>query len=276
MILRDKCILLTGATGGIGAAVASLLAGAGGRLLLTARDPQRLAVLQNDLSAAGACVEVIAGDLTTAVGRERIVAAATDFGGVDVLVNSAGTTYFGLFTDQSAASVESLIATNVVAPLLLIRELLPLLSRAREAAIVNVGSALGSIGMPGQAAYAASKFALRGFSEALRRELIGTNVQVLYVAPRTTDTAMNDPFAREVSERMGNCSDSAQFVAMQLVDALAFGRRERFIGWPERLAIKLNALLPFVLDRVLARQTRLIRDAAQPRGVTPLTLGARQ
>jgi short-subunit dehydrogenase len=131
--------------------------------------------------------------------------------------------------------------------------------RQREKAIVlNVGSIVGSIGMPGQVAYCSSKFGMHGFSEALRRELQGSSVKVVYVAPRATDTDMNDPLMREVNELTGARTDDSTVVARHIVRAITDTTRERFIGWPERLFVKLNALLPGLVDRLLQKQARLL------------------
>ena len=134
--------------------------------------------------------------------------------------------------------------------------LLPQLERAPAAMVVNVGSIVGSIGLPGQVAYASSKFAIHGFSEALRRELAGSGVRVVYVAPRATDTAMNDAAQRAVR------SDAPERVATIIADSMRRGRRERFLGWPERLFVKLNALAPGLVDQSVSKQADLLDDPA--------------
>jgi short-subunit dehydrogenase len=115
--------------------------------------------------------------------------------------------------------------------------------------------------MPGQVAYCSSKFGLHGFSEALRRELRGTSVKVLYVAPRSTDTDMNDSLMRKVNELTGVRTDDSTVVARHIVDAITGAKRERFIGWPERAFVKINALLPGLVDRSLQKQARLLDHA---------------
>ena len=259
---RDMNVLLTGATGGIGLQTAALLATRGANLLLTARDENRLNGVCNWLREFGSRVEAVAADIATADGRQRVAAAAQAYpGGIDVLVNNAGINRFDLLDRQSDQDLEAVVNTNLLAPMLLTQKLLPLLRQRQRAIVLNVGSIVGSIGMPGQVAYCSSKFGMHGFSEALRRELHGSSVKVLYVAPRSTDTDMNDPLMREMNELTGVRTDDSTAVARHIVDAITHTTRERFIGWPERLFVKLNALLPGLVDRSLQKQARLLGRA---------------
>ena len=177
------------------------------------------------------------------------------------LVNNAGVNGFNGLDRQSDSDLEAVINTNLLAPMLLTQKLLPLLRQREKAIVLNVGSIVGSIGMPGQVAYCSSKFGMHGFSEALRRELQGTSVRVLYVAPRSTDTDMNDPLMRKMNELAGVSTDDSSAVARHIVDSILASRRERFIGWPERLFVKINALLPGLVDRSLRKQARLLEPA---------------
>jgi short-subunit dehydrogenase len=270
MKFAEMNVLLTGATGGIGAELAILLASQGAGLLLNGVVESRLSALRDRLRRGAGNIEMVAGDLAVPAGRQAVVRAARDFpGGINVLINNAGINRFGRFAQQDVDSIEQVATINLVAPMLLTRDLLPLL-QARDAAVVaNVGSIVGSIGVPGQVAYSASKFALHGFSEALRRELAGGPVRIVYVAPRSTDTNMNDAAIRFVNEQSGSKTDSASAVARQIADAIAGARQERFIGWPERLFVKINALFPALVDRALQRQNELIERAQAE--LNPLT-----
>jgi short-subunit dehydrogenase len=262
MKFHDMNVLLTGATGGIGAQTASLLATRGANLLLVARDEDRLNALRMRLSQFGTRVEVVAGDLATEGGRRYVSAAAHDYpGGINVLVNNAGVNRFDLFDRQSGRDLEAVVTTNLLAPMLLTHRLLPLLQRQRYAVVLNVGSIVGSIGLPGQVAYCSSKFGMHGFSEALRRELAGSSIRVVYVAPRSTDTGMNSALLREINDLIGVRTDDTSLVARRIADAIPGTRRERFIGWPERLFVKVNAFLPGLVDRSLKKQRRLLTSS---------------
>ena len=255
-------VLLTGATGGIGLQTATLLATRGVNLLLTARDETRLKRLRDTLQAFVSRVETVAADIATADGRQQVATAAGAYpGGIDVLVNNAGVNRFDRLDRQSDQDLEAVVITNLLAPMLLTRKLLPMLRRRQKAVVLNVGSIVGSIGMPGQVAYCSSKFGMHGFSEALRRELQGSSVKVLYVAPRSTDTDMNDALMRDMNEQTGVRTDDSAAVARHIVNAITGTKRERFIGWPERLFVKINALLPGLVDRSLQKRARLLGRA---------------
>jgi short-subunit dehydrogenase len=167
--------------------------------------------------------------------------------------------------EQSAADIAKAFSINAVAPLLLCHALLPILLERPSAQIVCVGSTFGSIGFPGFAAYSASKFAVRGFSEALRRELADTHVRVHYVAPRATKTALATDRVRAMNAELGVGMDTPQTVATAIVRVLRDERRELLLGLPERVFAKLNSLFPGLVDRSLRRQLGVIRRHASPR-----------
>lgn len=257
MKLGGKRVLLTGATGGIGAAMAARLADAGAQLILVSRNRYRLDDLLEGLSGQGH--SAVAADIGTAEGRRDVADACR--GQLDGLVNNAGINSFGLLEQLSDAQLQQIFAINTLAPIQLTRDLQPLLS-ASAGFVVNVGSGYGSIGFPGYCAYSASKFALRGFTEALRRELADTPVRVLYFAPRATDTAMNPPEVVALNRELGNTTDSPERVADELLLLLKRGRGSRAVGLPERFFARLNALFPSLVDGALAKQLPTIRRRA--------------
>jgi len=148
---------------------------------------------------------------------------------------------------------------NVVAPIRLTQALLPHFESRPRAHVVNIGSIFGSIGYPCFASYSASKFAMRGYSEALRRELAHTSVQVHYVAPRCTRTAFNKGSVARMAEQLRMNQDSPEEVAAHVVDAISSGQADAYLGWPERLFVRINALLPRLVDGPLVREARKMR-----------------
>lgn len=258
MKIEAKQLVLTGATGGLGAAVAAALAGRGARLVLVGRNAEALASLQAALPGTGH-VTVVA-DLTVEAGRAAVVAAAGP--APDGLVNCAGINAFGLFEEQSADLLRRMLQANVEAPAALIRAFLPAL-RQRPSVIVNVGSTFGAIGYPGFSAYCASKFALRGLTEALARELADSPVTVGYFAPRAIRTAMNAEQVEAMNAELGNAMDAPEAVAEWLVQFIEGDRRRRHTGWPEKLFVRVNALLPALVDKSLRRALPVIRRYAQ-------------
>lgn len=275
MNLKGARIVLTGAAGGIGAAAAARLAATGAGLILVGRDRGRLDYCARRLEATGAAVMAVAADLTSEAGRRAVVKVAGEWdGGANVLVNNAGVSQFGLLAEEDPAIIERTLLTNALAPMLLCQAMLPVLARQPQAHIVNVGSILGSIALPGNAVYAASKFALRGFSEALRRELADTRIRVHYLAPRATRTALNTAAVAAMNQELGVAMDPPEAVAEALVRLLETERRARYLGWPEKLFVRINAILPGLVDGSLRRQLPVVKRHAartEPAGHDPGT-----
>jgi short-subunit dehydrogenase len=256
MRLSDARAVLTGASGGIGLAIAHALCASGAQVLAVARHRQPLEPLIKQYPQQ---LSWVAADLTLSADRGEVLAAAQALGDLNLLINAAGVNHFAMLEQLSESDIQSMLALNVSAPICLSKTLLPLLKQAKSAMIVNVGSTYGSIGYPGYASYCASKFALRGFSEALRRELADTRVGVLYVAPRATRTTMNSPAAQALNDALKSSVDDPQVVAAAVVQAIAGDRRDLYLGWPERFFVRLNSLLPNLVDRGLRKQLPLIR-----------------
>jgi short-subunit dehydrogenase len=257
MNLKEKKIVLTGATGGIGEALATALTRAGASLIMVSRSSEKLDTLMARLPGIGHIP--VAADITTTSGRLAVIQAAGT--SLDGLVNNAGVNHFGLLQDQSEEQLRQMLEVNALAPILLTRSLLPILQQG-DSIVVNVGSGFGSIGFAGYSGYSASKFALRGFTEALRRELADSSVNVMYLAPRATKTAMNPAHVVAMNEELGNAMDSPELVATELLALLKKGQGSRFIGWPERFFAKLNGLFPSVVDSALAKQLPVIKRQA--------------
>ncbi len=260
MQLHEARVVLTGASGGIGLAIASVLCAAGARVLAVARHQEALLPL---LERYPQNLCWVAADLTFLSDRRKVLAAADAIGGINLLINAAGVNHFAMLEQLDDSDINAMLAVNISAPICLTKMLLPQLKQADSAMVVNVGSTYGSIGYPGYASYCASKFALRGFSEALRRELADTRVSVLYVAPRATRTTMNSAAAQALNDALKASVDDPQTVASAVIHAIAGDRRDLYLGWPERFFIRLNNLLPHLVDRGLRKQLPLIRRLSE-------------
>src|SRR5262249_30165944 len=180
-------VLVPGASGGIGGALAGQLAQGGARLVLAARSLDKLQALQGELATAGHDAAVVGTDVTSAADRR----AAVDFtverlGGLDVLINNAGVGSFAHFADCDEAILRRIMEVNFFAPAELIRLVIPYLARGSEPAIVNIASMCGRRGLPAWSEYSASKFALVGLSESLRAELARLAIDVLVILPGLT------------------------------------------------------------------------------------------
>jgi short-subunit dehydrogenase len=255
-------LLLTGANGGIGRAIAERLAREGWRLLLVGRSPEALQNLQQSLPGGAQAHAWLQADITSADDRAQLCREARQLGDTSGLINCAGTSRFALIDQLDDAALRQLFDTNVLAPMALCRDLLPLL-QLRHGVIINIGSTFGSIGYPGFSAYCASKFALRGFTEALRRELADSPVTVHYVAPRAVDTPLNSPAVQQLNRELGNSVDAPEVVAAAVSAALASKRGgDRYLGWPEKLFVRINGLLPRLVDNALRKPLARVRHHA--------------
>jgi len=256
MQLSASRVILTGATGGMGQAMVAELCAAGAQVLVVGRQDKALQALVARFDGQVSCLQA---DLRNAADRARVVQEAQLMDGFNLLINAAGINHFGLFEAMQDSAIEDLIQTNLIATLQLTRALLPLLRAQPQSGVVNIGSTFGSIGYPGFSVYCASKFALRGFSEALRRELADTAVQVVYVAPRATATEMNPAEVNELNRALGNSVDAPEAVASQILRAMENDDRRRFLGWPEKLFVVINGLLPRLVDKAMLKQLPVIR-----------------
>lgn len=248
-------VLITGAGSGIGRALAVEAVRRGHMPILAGRRPEPLEETALGLTAEA---RIVSADVATPEGRARLAAAAG--GRLDVLVNNAGTVEVGPLADQDEAAIARLIETNLVAPILLTRTLLPAL-RAAKGRVVNVGSMFGDIAYPYFAAYSASKFGLRGFSDALRRELSGAGVAVTYAAPRAARTAAAGAFGHLV-EPLGMTLDPPETVAARIWDAIVRGERDAYPRGKERVFVLAQRLFPRLVDASVGAQARHPRTLA--------------
>lgn len=261
MKISNKSIVITGAAGGIGSAVARRLGAGGGRLVLTDFRAEPLEAVATELQDSGVDVVAMAADISVGSDRQKLADLALERG-VDCLINVAGINPFGMFVEQSEAEIERALRINTIAPIQLCRILLPILMRRSEAHIVNVGSVFGSLGYPGFAAYSASKFAVHGFTEALRRELADGPVRMHYIAPRATRTALSTDRIAAMNAELKVATDDPETVAAAIECALSDSRSEVYLGRSERLFGLLNGVFPGLVDKALLKQLPIVRRYA--------------
>ena len=265
--LQDKRIILTGASGGIGKALALTLAAQGAKLGLVARNTALLESLVTQVKQSGGHAIAITTDITRPEQHADILdSMRAHFGGTDILINNAGIMQFTDFSEQSPESIMSIINTNITAPMLLTHAVLAGMKEQGTGHIVNIGSIFGSIGFAYYAAYSASKFALRGFSEALRRELAETDINVTYVAPRAVRTPLNSEAVYEMADKVKMKFDEPIFVATKIVDAIVNKNQDVYIGFPESFFVRLNAILPRQVDAALRKQNIVMQNYARKLG----------
>jgi short-subunit dehydrogenase len=248
--------VVTGASSGIGRAIARELAAQGAKVVLLARREDRLRDLVAEIAAAGGEAAWVSGDVTDPAAREQTVAAAQSrFDGLDLLVNNAGIGTLGLFENADPAGLRRVMEVNFFALVEMTRLGLPLLKQGRRPMIVNVGSILGHRGVPHNTEYSASKFAVHGFSEALRAELASCGVDVLVVSPGTTETEFFERVIARTSAPQWpeHQAVAAAAVARQTVRAIRKGRHEIIPYRWGKLLVLLNRAAPRLVDALMAR-----------------------
>lgn len=260
MQIKNSHVVLTGATGGLGSALALALSAKGAIVGLVGRDPVKLHALQQRIAALGGRAHIIVADLAQPTIAEQILKQALrEMGHVDLLINNAGMIAFTEFAEQTEANIDNMIHTNVTATLLLSRAFVRYFIQRGRGHLALVGSIFGSLGFPHFASYCASKFAVHGFSQALRRELSGSGIHVTYIAPRAIDTPMNDDRTQAMWQAAGQAIDTPQAVAEKMVRALEDNRQELFIGQPQSFFAWLNGLAPRLVNLGLKQQAKLAK-----------------
>jgi short-subunit dehydrogenase len=259
--MHNKRILLTGAAGGIGNLLARLLLADGARLCLTDVNREKLETLRKSLHSDA--IATVAGDIGTATDRARIVKETLQHsGGIDVLINAAGINPFGIFAEQDDAIIQKTMEINAIGPMLMTRAVLPAMLAQNSGHIVNIGSTFGSIGFAWFSAYSASKFALRGFSQSLRRELAETGIEVTYIAPRAVRTAINSQEVYDMANAVKMNMDEPEVAAKQIMTAIRQRKKECHLGFPESMFVRINAIFPGLVDRATRTQNREARKFA--------------
>lgn len=256
MTIPPPIALITGAGSGIGRALAVEAARSGYELVLVGRRQAQLEETAALLEVGK--VRLVPADITKPEGRAAIVAAAGDR--LDILVNNAGRLAVGRLTDLDDEEIAQTVGTNLTAAVQLTRDLIPALSVA-QGRIVNIGSMFGMIAFPYFSAYSATKFAMRGLSDALRRELLEFGIAVTYVAPRATRTPAQGAFAHLV-EPFGMVLDDPDRVAKRAWSGIMSGRKTIYPGFGERIFSYVQALAPSLIDSALTHKAGTARAQA--------------
>jgi len=247
---------VTGASSGIGRAIALELARQGAKTVCMARRNDRLEALSKEIESLRGSVALVAGDVTDPAARARCIASAQScFGGLDMLVNNAGVGAIGPFETADPQRVRQVMEVNFFALVEMTRAALPLLKQGRRPIIVNISSILGRRGVPHNSEYAASKFAVQGFSESIRAEFFAAGIDVLVVSPGTTDTEFFD----QVIESKGgpkwpdHTAVTAESVARATVRAIRRGSHEITPYLWGKVLVLLNRISPWLVDKLMAR-----------------------
>lgn len=268
--LRDQTIVLTDATSGVGLAIARKAASRGATLVLAGQDARGLDALVEELRDAGAAAETVVADVAVESEVSRIADTAVNrFGGFDTWINNAAVSTYGPLLDIEIEDQRRLFDTNywavVYGSLAAVRHL-----RTHGGAIINVGSVLSDVAVPLQGAYAASKHAVKGFTDALRMEVEseGTPVSVTLIKPSSPDTAMTERSEtdRTAEPQAASTAYSARLAADAVLHAAEHPIRDMVVGGGGKLLSLAGTLAPRLTDRLLETRMARLQHAGRATG----------
>ena len=271
--LAGRTAVITGGASGVGLATAELLARKGCVLALVDVDPERLEEARRRFESQGTKVSIHVADVADADRMARLPAeVVSQHGGVQVLVNNAGVSVAGRFEDQSIEDLQWIVGVNFWGVVHGCKFFLPELRKADEAHIVNISSMFGFIGVPSQSSYCATKFAVKGLTEALWAELQDTRIGVTSIHPGGINTRIHetmrsyDDEIREATIAGLERSRPASDVARVIVAAIEKNRLRAIVGWEAYLADWIKRLLPVSTHKLLARRMRRSNGSSNGQG----------
>ncbi|QNH63641.1 SDR family oxidoreductase [Hymenobacter sediminicola] len=260
--MKDKVVLITGGTSGIGRACAVAFGQAGARVVVTGRDEARLQDTARELAGLGISHHTVRADVGVATDSERAVQETiAAFGRLDVLLNNAGISMRARFQDVDLSVIERLMQTNFFGTVYTTKFALPHVL-ASKGSVVGISSIAGYRGLPGRTGYSASKFAMHGFLEALRTELLPQGVHVLLACPGFTASNIRqvalaaDGSAQGESPRDEQKMMSSEEVAQHILNAVRHRRRDLVLTSQGKLTVFLNKWLPAITDKLVLSHFR--------------------
>lgn len=253
MNIQGKVALITGASRGIGRAIALQLAQQGTqRVILMARDRAKLAEVAKEIETIGVSAVIVPIDLTKPTAVNIAVAQLwRNHGPIHLLVNCAGIAYQNSFLQAKLPQVQEEISLNLLGTYTLTHLVARRMASQRQGTIINVSSLMGKIAAPTMATYSATKFAILGFTQALRQELAQYNIEVKALLPSLTDTDM----VRDMRLFRWTIPMTPEEVAQVLVTGLSKNSPEIIVGWQSHLAIWCQRLAPWLLEFILKLAT---------------------
>ena len=258
MDFKNKVVVITGASSGIGEASAIQFAKKGANIVLVARRKEKLFVVEKKISKFNVKTLVCTCDVSQKSQVKQMTENVLDkFGRVDVLVNNAGFVIYGKINDLTIEEIESQMETNYFGMVYCIKNFLPVMLEQNFGHIVNVASVGASFSLPGIASYCATKFAMLGFSEGLKHELHGTDIGVTVVSPIMVRTNLFDhPSFENFTKRATGISLSPETVAKAVVKAANSRRLEIVVPSVTRAGIWAKHTFPFFINPIIGSAFR--------------------
>ena len=254
---KKQTVIITGAYGGLGKELCYSLDKLGANLIIIGRDNEKLQQLKTKLCNC----TILVGDVNSEEFiSELLTLTITQKSKGHILINNAGISSAAFLSEQSSDEIKAQLDVNLLAPIMLCKFLMPWLKSAGSGKIINIGSTFGAIGYPGFSLYSASKFGLRGFSQALNRELSDTNISVQYLAPRAIATSINSDKVNGLNAKLKNAVEKPEDIVPQIIKAIEKNKSEKFFGFPEKLFAKINALFPSVVSNAIKKEHKTIKQ----------------
>jgi len=251
---KNKIILITGASSGIGKQTAIEFAKKGANLILVARRKEKLELVAKELEKFKTSVLVCPCDVSDKDQvKEMSKIVLEKFDSIDILVNNAGFAIYGSVSDLSIDEIESQMETNYLGMVYCIKNFLPSMLEKKSGHIVNVASVAASFGLPGIASYCASKFAMLGFSEGLKHELKNSGIGITVVSPIMVKTNFFDHPSFEKMPKYSPTSLSSKSVANAILKASNSPRLEIIVPSPVRIAVWLKNTFPYLINPILGK-----------------------
>ena len=255
MDFKNKVVLITGASSGIGKQTAIEFAKLGSSIILVARRKNKLEQVENELKQFNVNTLVCVCDVSKKDQVEELSKIVLQkFNSIDILVNNAGFAIYGLVSDLSINEIESQMETNYFGMIYCVKNFLPLMLKKKSGHIVNVASVGASFSVPGVSSYCATKFAMLGFSEGLKHELYGTGVGLTVVSPIMVRTPLFEhPSFTNFSKFSTGVSLSSETVAKTIIKASNSSRLEIVVPSVARAAIWFKQTFPFLINPIIGR-----------------------
>ena len=264
MDFKNKVVLITGASSGIGKQTAIEFAKLGSNIILVARKKDKLEQVENQLKQFHVTTLVCTCDISKKDQVQSMSKIVLEkFNSIDILVNNAGFAIYGSVSELSINEIESQMETNYFGTIYCIKFFLPSMLKKKSGHIVNVASVAASFGLPGIASYCASKFAMLGFSEGLKHELSGTGVGLTVVSPIMVKTEFFDHPSFEKMPKYSPTSLSPKTVAKAIVKAANSSRLEIITPSIVRIAVWLKHTFPYFINPILGKSFKKQLDSTK-------------
>jgi len=261
---KNKIVLITGASSGIGRETAIEFAKLGANLILVARRKDKLEQIEDELKKYNVSILACQCDISKKDQVKELSETVLEkFSSVDILVNNAGFAIYGSVSDLSINDIESQMETNYFGMVYCIKNFLPSMLKKKSGHIVNVASVAASFGLPGIASYCASKFAMLGFSEGLKYELKDTGIGITVVSPIMVRTNFFDHSSFEKMPKYSPTSLDPKTVAKAILKAANSSRLEIVVPSVVRGAIWMKNTFPFFINPILGKSFKKQLDSTK-------------